>query len=299
MFPVKSILSLCILSLMMTAPLWASQPESWQLGFQPPATELMEKIDEFHDFLMILITVIVVFVFLILGYCLVRFHEKINPEPSRVAHNSSLEIIWTIVPALILLAIAFPSYRILHQQLTIPPADIVIKVTGHQWYWEYEYVDENFSFDSNMIADDDLKEGQIRLLSVDNPIYVPAGKTVRIIVTASDVVHAFAVPAFGVKIDAIPGRLNESWFRVKDEGVYYGQCSELCGLRHAFMPIEVRVVADGDYQKWLTQAKKDYVFNGQVPHNKNPRKNPLKNQRSLGSNSHNVLLKKKNKYQGG
>ena len=204
----------------------AAKPTPWAIDFQPAATQLMEDIKLFHDFLLVVITLVTAFVFLLLLFCIFRFNERTNPEPSRVSHNTSLEIVWTIVPILILIMIAIPSFRILNEQETIPKADIVIKAIGHQWYWEYEYVDNEFAFDSLMIPDEEIdkKKGQIRLLSVDNPLVLPVGKTVRVIVAASDVLHAFAVPAFGIKKDAVPGRINETWFNVKKEGTYYGQC---------------------------------------------------------------------------
>ena len=239
----------------------AAKPEPWQFDFQPAATPIMEQTILFHNFLMIVITLITVFVFLLLLYCVFRFNERMNPEPSQVSHNTSLEIVWTVVPVLILVMIAVPSFRLLRDQTTIPKADMTIKAIGHQWYWEYEYQDHGFAFDSLMIEDKDIKKGQLRLLSVDNPLYVPVGKTVRVIITASDVLHAFAVPAFGIKNDAVPGRINETWFRVNEAGTYYGQCSELCGSRHAFMPIEVRVVSQRNFDRWLRTAKRTFSEN--------------------------------------
>ncbi len=239
----------------------AAKPVPWQLDFQSAATPIMEQTVLFHDFLLIVIGLVTAFVFLLLLYCAFRFNERMNPEPSRVSHNTSLEIIWTVVPILILVMIAVPSFRLLRDQTAIPKADMTIKVIGHQWYWEYEYPDEKLVFDSLMIADKDLKKGQLRLLSVDNPLYVPLDKTVRVIVTASDVLHSFTVPAFGIKTDAVPGRISETWFRVTKIGTYYGQCSELCGSRHAFMPIEVRVVSQRDYRRWLRAAKRAFSEN--------------------------------------
>lgn len=239
----------------------AAKPIPWGYDLQPAATEVMEDIILFHDFLLIVMGLVTAFVFLLLLYCVFRYNERVNPEPSRVSHNTSLEIIWTIVPILILVMIAIPSFRLLTKAETIPKADIVIKAIGHQWYWEYEYVDDEFSFDSIMIADKDIdkSKGQLRLLSVDNPLVLPVGKTVRVVVTASDVLHAFAVPAFGVKKDAVPGRINETWFKVKRTGTYYGQCSELCGERHAFMPIEVQIVSEQQYKRWRRTAKRKYA----------------------------------------
>ena len=257
----SSALTLMLVAMLCASPSNAAKPEPWQLDFQPAATPVMERIAAFHDFLMVVITIITVFIFFLLLYCIFWFNERVNPEPSRVSHNTSLEIIWTVVPVLILVMIAVPSFRLLRDQTTVPKVDMTIKAIGHQWYWEYEYSDENFAFDSLMIDDKDIKEGQLRLLSVDNPLYVPVNKTVRVIVTASDVLHAFAVPAFGSKVDAVPGRINETWFRVTKIGTYYGQCSELCGSRHAFMPIEVRVVTQRDYNRWLRGAKRTFSNN--------------------------------------
>jgi cytochrome c oxidase subunit 2 len=236
------------------------QPSPWQLNFQVPVTPIMETINSFHLFLTIIAAAITVFVMLLLLIVMVRFREKTNPVPSRTTHNTLLEVAWTVIPALILIVIAVPSFRLLFDQLTIPPADITVKATGTaQWTWTYEYPDDKFQFDSNMIAENQLKPGQPRLLAVDNEMVVPVNKTIRMQVTAEGIIHAFAVPSFGIKVDAIPGRLNETWFRATREGMYYGQCSELCGRNHAFMPIAVRVVNDAEYAKWLAEAKKKWA----------------------------------------
>ncbi len=250
-----------LFTMICASPSNAAKPEPWQLDFQPAATPIMEQTALFHDFLMIVITLITVFIFFLLLYCIFRFNERMNPEPSRVSHNTSLEIVWTVVPVLILVMIAVPSFRLLRDQAEIPKVEMTIKAIGHQWYWEYEYPDEGFAFDSLMIEDAALKKGQLRLLSVDNPLYVPVNTTVRVIITASDVLHAFAVPAFGIKTDAVPGRISETWFRVTKIGTYYGQCSELCGSRHAFMPIEVKVVSQRDFRRWLRTAKRAFSEN--------------------------------------
>jgi len=211
-----------------------------------------------------LITIISIFVLALLFYVAVRFNAKANPEPSKTTHNTFIEVVWTVVPVLILVAIAIPSIRHLYHQRVIPTADLTIKVIGNQWYWSYEYPDHgDLSFDSLLLEGDDLKERQKieptaqRLLAVDNDVVVPAGATVRVIVTASDVIHNFAVPSFGTKMDGIPGRLNETWFKVDREGIYYGQCSELCGARHAFMPIAVRVVSKEKFEAWAKAAADD------------------------------------------
>ena len=233
----------------------------WQLGFQDSATPTMTDIVWFHDDLLLpIITVISLFVLALLVWVVVRYNERTNPVPSKTTHNTAIEVVWTIVPILILGFIAVPSFKILTEQRTIPEADMTIKVVGYQWYWSYEYPDlDGISFDSVMLEDDELKPGQHRLLEVDNRVVVPVDTTVRLILTAEDVIHSWAVPAFGVKIDTIPGRLNEAWFRAERTGTYYGQCSELCGIRHAFMPIAVDVVTQEEWQAWLVKAKQEFA----------------------------------------
>jgi cytochrome c oxidase subunit 2 len=230
------------------------------MGLQGAATPVMESIISFHDFLLYVISAITIFVLGLLLYIIIKFNAKANPTPSRTTHNTVLEVAWTVLPVLILTIIAVPSFRLLFTQLDIPPADVTVKATGKQWFWSYSYPDAGgFEFDSLRLQDNELKPGQPRLLAVDNEMVVPVNKNVRVITTGADVIHAFAVPAFGVKIDSIPGRANETWFRAEREGVYYGQCSELCGKDHAFMPIAVRVVSEADYNTWLDQAKKKYA----------------------------------------
>ncbi len=244
----------------------SGQPTNWQLGLQQAATPVMTQIDWFHNLLLIIITVITLFVLALLLIIIVRFNAKANPTPSRTTHNTLLEVAWTLIPVLILFAIVIPSFKLLFLQLTIPQADFTIKATGKQWFWTYNYPDHGkFEFDSLMVQEKDLKEGQPRLLAVDNEIVVPVNKTVRMQVIGADVIHAFAVPSFGIKIDAIPGRLNETWFKAEREGVYYGQCSELCGKDHAFMPIAVRVVKDADFNAWVEAAKKKYARSDDSP----------------------------------
>jgi cytochrome c oxidase subunit 2 len=235
------------------------QPAPWEMTLQEAVTPVMEYITWFHNWLLVIITLITLFVLALLVIVVVRFNSKANPSPSRTTHNTLLEVAWTLVPVIILVAIAVPSFKLLFLQTTIPAADLTIKATGKQWYWSYAYPDANFEFDSLMLKDNERKADQPRLLAVDNEIVVPVNKTVRVQVIGSDVIHAFAVPAFGVKIDAVPGRLNETWFKATREGVYYGQCSELCGKDHAYMPIAVRVVSEKDYATWLEQAKKKYA----------------------------------------
>lgn len=197
----------------------------------------------------------------LLAYVVFQFNEKANPIPSRLTHNTPLEIAWTVIPALILVVIAVPSFRLLAQQLIIPAPDLTLKVTASQWHWNYGYPksEGGFSFDSIIKDDKDLKPGEPRLLTVDNAAYVPVGKVIEVDVTALDVIHSFSVPSFGVKIDAIPGRLNKAWFKAEQEGVFHGQCSNICGIDHAFMPIEIHVVSQGAYQAWLAGAKKEFA----------------------------------------
>ncbi|HVR68675.1 MAG TPA: cytochrome c oxidase subunit II [Verrucomicrobiae bacterium] len=240
---------------------WAAHPEPWQMGFQPPASPVMEEIENFHDELLVIITVITAFVLGLLLYVMWRFSEKRNPTPSKTTHNTVIEVVWTVVPVLILVYIAFKSFPLLYFTDVTPEPDMTIKATGHQWFWSYEYPDNgNFTFDAYMIqdADIDASKGQYRLLEADNQVVVPIDATVKVLLAAEDVIHAFAMPAFGVKEDAVPGRLNETWFKATKEGVYYGQCSELCGKDHAFMPIAVRVVSEQAFNTWLADAKKKY-----------------------------------------
>lgn len=236
------------------------QPSPWQMNMQTPVTQIARDVLSFHNALVWLITAICVFVLALLAYIVVKFNEKANPVPSKTTHNTTIEVVWTIVPILILVAIAIPSFRLLREQLVIPNADVVVKVTGHAWYWSYEYPADQggFRFESNLV-EDNLKPDQPKLLAVDNEMVVPVNKVVRVQVTAADVLHAFAVPSFGIKIDAVPGRLNETWFKAEQEGVYYGQCSELCGARHAYMPIAVRVVSEAQYATWIEEAKKKFA----------------------------------------
>jgi cytochrome c oxidase subunit II len=237
------------------------QPSPWQLGFQQSATEVMDRITWFHDVLLWIITAITLFVLGLLLIIFVRFNARANPTPTKTTHNTLLEVLWTIVPVAILVFIAIPSFKLLFLQLSIPQADITVKATGKQWYWSYAYPDSKFEFDSIMLKDNERKPGQPRLLAVDNDMVVPVNKVVRVQVIGSDVIHAFAVPSFGIKIDAVPGRLNETWFKASREGIYYGQCSELCGKDHAYMPIAVRVVSERDYAAWLEQAKQKFATN--------------------------------------
>ena len=247
---------LIISSFFISVAALADQPKEWQLGFQNPASGGMRDIVNFHDNLLLpIIIAITVFVLFLMLYACVKFRASANPNPSKRTHNVTVEILWTLIPCLILIVMAVPSFKILYKQDTIPKSDLTIKAVGYQWYWGYEYPDENIIFDSYMIEDKDLRADQPRLLSVDHEVVVPVNKVVKVLITANDVLHAWALPSFGVKRDAVPGRINETWFKAEKEGTYYGQCSELCGIKHAFMPITVKVVSEEDYQEWLSEAR--------------------------------------------
>ena len=231
------------------------QPTPWEYKLQEAATPVMENITWFHNFLLWLITAITLFVLVLLILVVVKFNSKANPVPSKTTHNTMIEVAWTLIPVLILVAVAVPSFRLLFLQLDIPKADLTVKATGKQWYWSYSYPDNGpFEFDSLMAADK-----KPRLLGVDNEMVVPVNKVVRVQTTGADVIHSFAVPSFGIKIDSVPGRLNETWFKATKVGMYYGQCSELCGKDHAFMPIAIRVVEDQEFTAWLETAKKKFA----------------------------------------
>jgi cytochrome c oxidase subunit 2 len=236
---------------------FGAQPQPWEITLQPAASPVMENIISFHNLLLVIITIITLFVLALLVIVVVKFNARTNPVPSRTTHNTLIEVAWTLIPVLILVGIAVPSFRLLFLQLDIPKADLTVKATGKQWYWSYAYPDNGkFEFDSLLAQDK-----QPRLLGVDNEMVVPVNKVIRVQTTGADVIHAFAVPAFGIKIDSIPGRLNETWFKATKTGMYYGQCSELCGKDHAFMPIVVRVVNDQEFAAWVETAKKKYAAN--------------------------------------
>ena len=248
------------LFLMIPVSLSANEPLDWQLGFQKSASKTMDDIVWFHDYMLLpVITAITFFVLFLIAYACIRFRASRNPEASTTSHNTMIEVIWTLVPCLILIVLAVPSFKVLYSQDEIPKADVTIKAIGYQWYWGYEYPDENIVFDSYMIEEKDLKEGQPRLLTVDNEVFVPVNKVVKVMITANDVLHAWALPSFGVKRDAVPGRINETWFRADRTGTFYGQCSELCGIKHAFMPITVNVVTEEEYNQWLEKAKVEFA----------------------------------------
>ena len=256
----RTFLQTIIFYMTSTSLLYSSEPKNWQLGFQESVTSIMNDVVFMHDYiLMPIITAISVFVLFLLFYVCIKFRESKNPNPSKTTHNTFIEIVWTLIPCLILIVIAIPSFKLLYKQDIIPKADVTVKAIGYQWYWGYEYPDQNIYFESLMVEDKDLKPGQPRLLATDTEVVVPVNKIVKVLITSNDVLHAWAIPAFGVKRDAVPGRINETWFKADKEGVYYGQCSELCGIKHAFMPITVRVVSEEKYLEWIELAKKKYA----------------------------------------
>src|ERR1700748_520172 len=231
------------------------QPAPWEYNLQESGSPVMDHSEWFHNWLLVIITIITLFVLGLLITVMVKFNARANPVPSRTTHNTLIEVAWTLVPVLILVTIAVPSFRLLFLQLDLPQADLTIKATGKQWYWSYAYPDNGkFEFDS-LLAPDKMP----RLLGVDNEMVVPVNKVIRVQTTGADVIHAFALPAFGVKIDAIPGRLNETWFKATKTGTFHGQCSELCGKDHAFMPIAVKVVTDQEFAAWVEDAKKKFA----------------------------------------
>ncbi len=246
---------------------WA-QPQNYDLGFQEAVTPVMQRIASFHDVLLYIITAITIFVLVLLLWVMFRYSEKRNPNPSKTTHNVVLELAWTVIPVLILIGIAFPSFRLLYFADRVEDADITIKAIGRQWYWSYEYPDHgNFTFDSFIVADGDLQPGQPRLLTADNALVLPVDTNIRILVTASDVLHNFAMPQFGLKTDAVPGRINETWTYVPAEyagRTFYGQCSELCGTGHAYMPINIHMVTKAEFAAWTEQAREQYGSN-EVP----------------------------------
>lgn len=233
-------------------------PKPWQLNFQEAATPVMEQLNDMHNILLFMCFAISIFVLVIMLYICFRFNRKRNPVASKTTHNTKLEVIWTTIPIIILVALSIPSLRLHYFMERDIDSEMTLKVVGYQWYWHYEYPDAGgVNFDSYILKDKDLKEGDHRLLAVDNRLVVPVDTKIRVLVTGADVIHAFAVPAFGIKRDAIPGRLNETWFKATKIGVFYGQCSELCGVGHGFMPIVVEVVSKEDFNKWIASKKKD------------------------------------------
>lgn len=257
-----------LMGLGMTAPALADQPRDWQLGFQDAVTPVMVAINDFHNLLLWITIGITLFVFALLAIVFIRFNERANPTPKTFSHNTALEIAWTLVPIFILVGIAIPSMKLLYLQDVIPPAEFTIKATGQQWHWVYEYPDHGgFEFLADMVPEEDLEEGQPRLLTATESVVVPVNATVRVLVTASDVIHNWAMPSFGIKLDAVPGRINETWFRVTEEGTYYGQCSELCGMDHAFMPIQVEVVSQEEFDIWIAEQRELAGLPAEMPTN--------------------------------
>jgi len=250
-----------------TAPSFAqSGPQPWQMNFRPSATPVMDDIIDFHNLLLVIEVIIVLFVLGLMVYICVKFNAKANPVPSKTTHNAFLEVVWTVIPIIILIVITVPSVKLLVFMDKAPKekVEMTLKVIGHQWYWSYEYPDAgNLAFDSNIIPDEeiDASKGQIRLLEVDNRIAIPVDTTIRVLMTSDDVLHNWAVPAFGIKMDTVPGRINESWIRVPAAraGVYRGQCSELCGVNHGYMPIVIEAKSKQDFAKWLDKAKKEFA----------------------------------------
>jgi cytochrome c oxidase subunit II len=238
----------------------ADQPQPWQFGMQAPATPITERIHAFHNELLVLICLIAGFVFVLLLYVMVRFNARRHPVPTRTSHNTLIEVLWTVIPVLVLVTIAIPSFKLMYYMDRVPDSKMTIKVTGHQWYWEYTYPDfANLDFNSNLIADKDLKPGDKRLLEVDNPLVIPAGMNIRVQVAGVDVIHSWFVPSFGFQEYAVVGRLNEAWVHVNNPGTYYGECNQICGVNHAFMPIKVVVMTQDDFNKWLADAKTKFA----------------------------------------
>ena len=240
----------------------AAEPKNWQLGFQEAATPTMEKIDGFHDFVTIIATVIAVFVMVLLLIVIFRFNEKSNPTPTTTTHHLPLEIAWTVIPIIILVVMAIPSFKLMYFADRVDNPDMTLKIIGRQWYWSYEYPDHgNFTFDANIVSEEDLaKDSSLkRNMDTDERVVLPVGKKIQLLMTASDVLHNWGVPAFGIKLDTVPGRLNETWVQINKPGVYYGFCSELCGVNHAYMPITVEAVSPKAFEQWVKQAQKKYA----------------------------------------
>lgn len=256
----RGAVAFAILVPLLATAAWAAQPEPWGIGMQPAATEVASDIRILWDIVFAIVMAVCLLVLVLLVYIIWRFNRKRNPRPSTASHNTLLEVLWTAIPAVIVAAIAVPSVKLLYFMDRAQDAEMTLKVTGYQWFWGYEYPDHGgFTFDAVMLADDKLPPGAPRLLETDNRIVIPANTTVRVLVTAQDVIHSWAVPAFGVKVDSVPGRINETWINADKEGVYYGQCSELCGVNHAFMPITVEVVSKERFATWVKEAQQKFA----------------------------------------
>jgi cytochrome c oxidase subunit 2 len=263
----KSILS--VFFILISFELYGKQATDWQLSFQNPATDLMGSVVGLHNIILIVMTLVTLFVLFLLFYVSFRFSAKRNPIPSTTTHNTVVEVLWTAIPIVILVVLAIPSFKLLYQQEKSENYDMTVKVIGHQWYWEYEYPDHgDFYFESYMVQEQDLEEGDLRLLTVDNPLVIPANKNIQILITAGDVLHSWAVPSMGLKTDAVPGRLNETWVNVKEPGIYRGQCSEICGSGHGFMPVVVKVLPEREFMAWANEAKNNYAINEDIEINK-------------------------------
>jgi len=237
-------------------------PQPYEMGFQPAASPVMEQIETFHTELVYIIVAVCLFVLGLLVWIVIKYRASANPVPSKVHHNTLLEVAWTLIPVLILVFIAVPSFRLLYFEAAIPKPDVTFKAIGKQWFWSYEFPGSaaGFTYDSVGLSDaDNAKAGKPRLLGVDNPLYVPVNKVIEVDTVGADVIHSWAMPQMGVKMDAVPGRINKTWFKATQTGVFYGQCSELCGARHAYMPIELHVVSDADYAAWLAASKKKFA----------------------------------------
>ena len=244
----------------------AQQPTDWEVDFQTALSPSMERIVDFNLMVTIIIVIITAFVFGLMAWIVIRYNKKRNPTPSKTTHNTMLEVIWTVVPVIILLVIAVPSFRLLYFTDKVEDADMTLKAIGHQWYWSYEYPDHgDFTFDAIMLEEDELEEGQPRLLATDEAVVLPVGAKIRLLTTADDVIHSWAIPAFGVKMDSVPGRVNETWFQINREGTYYGQCSELCGTLHGFMPIMIEAVSQEEFDAWVEFAREEYASANDSP----------------------------------
>jgi cytochrome c oxidase subunit 2 len=238
----------------------AAEPRNWQLWLSPAHSPTAELINNFHNWLLVITTLITIFVLVLLLYACWRFREKRNPTPSTTTHNTVIEILWTVIPIMILIGIAIPSFRLLYFADRTENVDMTLKIVGNQWYWSYEYPDYgNFTFDANLVPDDELKPGQKRLMTTDNPVVLPVGKKVRLLMTASDVLHSWAISPLGIRLDNVPGRTNEVWVQIDTPGTYYGFCSELCGAGHAYMPIMVKAVQPAEFDSWVELAQKTFA----------------------------------------
>ena len=248
------------ISLFFSLPALSNGAIDWQLGFQKPASDHMQNIFDLHNFVLIMMTAITIFVLILLIYVAIRFRKSANPNPSKRTHNPLLETLWTAIPVIILIFMAVPSFKLLYEQDVIPEAEMTIKVIGHQWYWEYQYPEyEDLSFESYLVPDDELKDGEPRLLTVDNRLVLPVNKNIHVLITAGDVLHSFAMPSLGVKRDAVPGRLNETWMKIDRPGIYRGQCSEICGTGHGYMPVVIEALSENDFAAWVNEAKNEFA----------------------------------------